>query len=158
MSSPGSDLLPAHRFESGAHPVAVEEVPPVDVGTDEVVLDIVLGPRTGWFTAEAIESLSKQTFTVSAKSNRVGLRLEGRALDRTVQGELPSEGTVAGALQVPPDGQIVLFLADHPLTGGYPVIGAVVRHHLPLAGQLPPGTRIRFNPLDEFAEYHEERP
>jgi hypothetical protein len=46
------------------------------------------------------------------------------------EGELPSEGTMAGALQIPPAGLPVLFLADHPITGGYPVIGVVRDEHL----------------------------
>jgi len=51
---------------------------------------------------------------------------------------------------VPANGQPVLFLADHPLTGGYPVIGVVANHHLDLAGQIPIGARIRFNPISNF--------
>lgn len=65
-------------------------------------------------------------------------------LERAVGGELPSEGAVTGAVQVPPDGQPVLFLPDHPLTGGYPIIGALTDRSLDLAGQLAPGVRLRF--------------
>jgi biotin-dependent carboxylase-like uncharacterized protein len=140
-----------------AHLSAVETgvaVPVVPVAGSAVTLDIVLGPRTDWFAAEAVEQLCAQAFTVSAQSNRVGLRLEGPSpLGREVQGELPSEGTVAGALQVPPSGQPVLFLADHPLTGGYPVIACVASHHLRLAGQLPVGAEVRFRAIRAFAEY-----
>jgi allophanate hydrolase subunit 2 len=118
-----------------------------------VVLDVVLGPRTDWFSADAVDVLTGQSWLVSPRSNRVGLRLEGESLTRVIDAELPSEGTVAGAIQIPPNGQPVLFLADHPLTGGYPVIGSVATHHLPLAGQLPPGARIRFNVLGPFTEY-----
>jgi len=121
--------------------------------TTEVVLDVVLGPRTDWFSADAIDVLTGQSWLVSSRSNRVGLRLEGESLTRVVDAELPSEGTVSGAIQIPPNGQPVLFLADHPLTGGYPVIGSVATHHLPLAGQLPPGARIRFNPVGPFTDY-----
>ncbi|ROZ61937.1 carboxyltransferase domain-containing protein [Kocuria soli] len=106
---------------------------------------ITLGPRDDWFTPEAVAALTAQEWLVGTRSDRVGLRLEGTVpLDRRIEGELPSEGTVTGAIQVPPDGQPVLFLPDHPLTGGYPVIGAVVAEHLDLVGQLPPGARIRF--------------
>jgi biotin-dependent carboxylase-like uncharacterized protein len=126
--------------------------------TTEVVLDVVLGPRTDWFSADAIGVLTGQSWLVSSRSNRVGLRLEGESLTRVVDAELPSEGTVSGAIQIPPNGQPVLFLADHPLTGGYPVIGAVATHHLPLAGQLPPGARIRFNPIGPFDEYSADNP
>ena len=70
--------------------------------------------------------------------------------------ELPSEGTATGAIQVPHSGQPVLFLADHPLTGGYPVIATLHPSALDLAGQLPPGTRIRFAADAPFADIDPE--
>jgi KipI family sensor histidine kinase inhibitor len=113
---------------------------------DEVtLLDVVLGPRDDWFTAEALERLTGQRFTVTAQSNRIGLRLEGEhPLERSVLRELPSEATVSGALQVPPDGQPVLFMADHPVTGGYPVVACVVGDQLDRAAQVPVGASVRF--------------
>ncbi|WP_309103028.1 urea amidolyase family protein [Microbacterium sp.] len=112
---------------------------------ETVALEITLGPRDGWFTDRALRVLVDQDWEVTPRSDRVGIRLAGAApLERSVSGELPSEGAVTGAIQVPPDGQPVLFLQDHPLTGGYPVIGAVTDRFLDLAGQLPPGVRIRF--------------
>jgi KipI family sensor histidine kinase inhibitor len=108
------------------------------------VLDLVPGPRDDWFDADALESLCAQDWLVTPRSNRVGMRLNGEPLRRSREGELASEGTVAGALQIPPEGQPVLFLADHPITGGYPVVGVVVDHQLDLAAQVPIGGRIRF--------------
>ncbi|WP_255770821.1 5-oxoprolinase/urea amidolyase family protein [Pseudarthrobacter sulfonivorans] len=108
------------------------------------VLDIVPGPRDDWFDAAALESLCSQEWAVTPRSNRVGMRLHGEPLQRSRDGELASEGTVAGAVQIPPEGQPVLFLADHPITGGYPVIGVVVDHQLDLAAQIPIGGSIRF--------------
>lgn len=123
---------------------------------DAVVLDVVAGPRTDWFDAASVALLQSQPWQVTAQSSRVGLRLHGeQALVRTaaMQGvELASEGTALGALQVPTNGQPVLFLADHPLTGGYPVIGCVAPHHLDLAAQLPAGAWVRFRLLAPFAE------
>lgn len=117
-----------------------------------VVLDVVMGPRTDWFTAEAVALLASQHWIVTPQSNRVGLRLVGETpLARAHIAELPSEGTVRGAIQVPSSGQPVLFLADHPLTGGYPVIGAVATHHLDRAGQIPIGAQVRFNPIRAFS-------
>ena len=113
-------------------------LPPLPAPGDTVTLDVVLGPRTDWFTPEAVALLAAQRWQVTPQSNRVGLRLMG--------------GTALGAIQVPASGQPVLFLADHPLTGGYPVIGCVAPHHIDLAGQIPPGVWIRFNPLAPFAE------
>ena len=83
-------------------------------------------------------------WTVSADSDRVGLRLTGPRLERARDDELPSEGLVPGAVQVPPDGAPVLFLADHPVTGGYPVLAVVVTADLPAAAQLRPGDGVRF--------------
>ncbi len=135
--------------------VGSTELPPDDLPTlaQDVVLDVVLGPRTDWFSAEAVARLAAQRWQVTAQSNRVGLRLAGEVpLDRAITGELPSEGTALGALQVPPSGQPVLFLADHPLTGGYPVIAAVAPYDLDRAGQIPVGAWLRFNPIRSFAE------
>lgn len=120
---------------------------------DEVVLDVVLGPRTDWFSVQALVTLSEQAWSVTPQSNRVGIRLQGaQPLERVRHDELPSEGTVAGAIQVPINGQPVVFLADHPLTGGYPVIGAIAHYHLPLAAQIPVGCRVRFRVVQAFVQ------
>ena len=112
---------------------------------DLVELDITWGPRDDWFTASALETLTTQEWVVTSRSDRVGIRLHGDVpLERANTAELPSEGAVTGAIQVPADGQPVLFLPDHPLTGGYPIIGALTDRCLDLAGQLPPGVRVRF--------------
>ncbi|WP_225846777.1 biotin-dependent carboxyltransferase family protein [Streptomyces sp. HPF1205] len=110
----------------------------------ELVLPLAPGPRDDWFTPAALRTLTTSPYTVSADSNRIGLRTDGPALERARDGELPSEGMVLGAVQVPPDGRPVVFLADHPTTGGYPVIGVVPEGSLPAAAQSPPGTRVRF--------------
>ncbi|WP_431041020.1 biotin-dependent carboxyltransferase family protein [Streptomyces sp. P1-3] len=112
----------------------------------ELVLPLVLGPRHDWFTAAAPRALAAGGYRVSAASNRIGLRTEGPALERARADELPSEGMVRGAVQVPPDGRPVLFLADHPTTGGYPVIGVVPEPHLDAAAQALPGTPVHFLP------------
>lgn len=136
-------------------PVSLGEIPSMSLPqAGEVVwLDVTLGPRADWFTPESLEVLSQTAWEVTPRSNRVGLRLQGDGvLARVQQAELPSEACVAGALEVPPDGKPVLLLADHPLTGGYPVIGVVADHHLDLAGQIPVGAKIRFRLLAPFAE------
>ncbi|GAA3693682.1 5-oxoprolinase/urea amidolyase family protein [Arthrobacter ginkgonis] len=116
------------------------------------VLRVVPGPREDWFGADGLSRLTGQEWTASSESNRIGLRLTagagGRPLERVRAGELASEGAVPGSLQVPPSGLPVVFLADHPVTGGYPVIAAVVPEDLPVAAQLPPGTAIRFQLVD----------
>lgn len=107
-------------------------------------LRIVPGPRDDWFTDDALDVLCGSTYVVETDSNRVGLRLDGPALTRRRPGELASEGMVLGAVQVPPSGRPVVFLADHPPTGGYPVIGVVDPDDLWQCAQLRPGEEVRF--------------
>ncbi|WP_055534310.1 biotin-dependent carboxyltransferase family protein, partial [Streptomyces alboniger] len=127
---------------SGPH-ARVDTVPqPAPPG--ELVLRVTLGPRADWFTGAALETLTTRAYRVSSASNRIGLRTEGPALERALTGELPSEGMVLGAVQVPPDGRPVVFLADHPTTGGYPVVAVVREADLAAAAQAPPGTPVRF--------------
>lgn len=129
------------------HAVDPHPLPRLLPAPDDIVdLDITLGPRDDWFTPAALAALTGQEWEVTPRSDRVGIRLRGDTpLERARDGELPSAGAVTGAIQVPPDGQPVLFLPDHPLTGGYPIIAALTDRCVDLAGQLPPGARIRFH-------------
>jgi len=106
------------------------------------VLRLDLGPRQDWFTAEALASLDGASYQVAAASNRIGLRLTGTPIARARDDELPTEPMVLGAVQVPPSGQPVIFLHDHPTTGGYPVVGVVREADLPVCAQARPGDRI----------------
>ncbi|WP_338750865.1 biotin-dependent carboxyltransferase family protein [Janibacter alittae] len=121
---------------------------PAPIGGD-LDLRVVPGPRQDWFVDDALEVLSSGYYEVSADSNRVGMRLTGPVLQRSRDEELPSEGVVRGSLQVPPTGQPTLFLADHPVTGGYPVIGVVLSADVDLAAQAQPGQRLRLRPTKE---------
>lgn len=135
--------IPSRELHAPGKPETSARALPAPGST--VTLDVLLGPRADWFTAAAITLLSTQTWRVTPQCNRVGMRLHGtQPLSRSRHEELPSEGTVAGAIQVPASGQPVLFLADHPLTGGYPVIAVVAPEHLDLAAQIPIGCTLRF--------------
>ncbi|MFD9699468.1 biotin-dependent carboxyltransferase family protein [Lentzea sp. NPDC059081] len=124
----GADVVPPHHAPS------------------TLVVPIRLGPRDDWFD-DAETQLRQGSWTVSDRGNRVGARLHGTKLNRR-DGEIPSEGMITGSVQVPPDGQPVVFLNDHPTTGGYPVIGVVDCDHLRFLGQARPGTSVRFRPVD----------
>ncbi len=122
---PGVDVLPPPRLD------------------DDVVLCLVRGPRDAW--VEDVESLVRTEWTASEESNRVGMRLLGGTVThRDGRGQVPSEGAYRGAVQVPPSGQPVVFLADHPVTGGYPVVAVVVDADVDRAAQVRPGQRLRF--------------
>ncbi|WP_026423202.1 biotin-dependent carboxyltransferase family protein [Actinokineospora inagensis] len=125
-------------------PVGADAVPPPSPG-DFLTVPVVLGPRDDWF-ADAGARLAGTVWSVSPESNRVGLRLLGDPLRRAAGfdgRELTSEGVLTGAVQVPASGRPVIFLADHPTTGGYPVVGVVPGRHLAELGQARPGTRVR---------------
>lgn len=141
-------VLPASNLPTLAVDPERLERQPLPRTNDIVTLDVVLGPRADWFTSKGIDTLLSQAWQVTSESSRIGMRLSGALpLERCSAAELPSEGTAIGSIQVPHSGQPVLFLADHPLTGGYPVIGVVAAHHLDLAGQIPIGARIRFKQI-----------
>lgn len=108
------------------------------------VITLVAGPCDDWFGAEALQSLASQAWLVDPASSRVGLRLAGTPLAPARSGELPPEGMVTGSLQVPTNGLPVLLLADHPTTGGYPVIAVALEGDLHHAAQAAPGSTIRF--------------
>jgi allophanate hydrolase subunit 2 len=137
------DVLPVGPPGGAPAPVWFSPRPAVAAGP--VRLRVRLGPRDDWFTRSALTTFTTATYAVSPLSDRIGARLTGPPLARTSTGELPSEGIVLGAVQVPPDGQPLVFLANHPTTGGYPVIAVVDEPDLPLLAQARPGTTVTFS-------------
>jgi biotin-dependent carboxylase-like uncharacterized protein len=132
------DLLPL-----GATVGQPSTVDPSSIGpgpSPTVDIEVAPGPRADWFAAPGLVG----PYVVSPSSNRIGLRLTGARLSRLRDDELPSEGIVLGAVQVPADGQPIVFLADHPTTGGYPVIAVVHPGGLARLAQVRPGTTVVF--------------
>jgi biotin-dependent carboxylase-like uncharacterized protein len=115
------------------------------------ILRMRLGPRDDWFGDRALRTLAESEYVVSHQSNRVAVRLRGETLPRRYTAELPSEGIVSGSVQVPSDGAPLVFLNDHPTTGGYPVVGVVDADALSDCAQLGAGDRVRFAPRAEAA-------
>lgn len=106
---------------------------------------VVRGPRDSFFDESAFVSLFEDEWTVSNDSNRVGIRLRGeRPLTTSIDSSLPSEAVRRGSIQVPPSGQPIIFLADHPVTGGYPVIATLTRDETSRLAQARPGDVLRF--------------
>lgn len=136
---PVGEPRPATAGASSAVPSPMPDGP--------TVLRVRPGPRADWLTAASLRAMWGRPFEVAAASSRVAVRLRGEPLLRRVTRELASEGLVTGAVQVPADGQPLIFLADHPTTGGYPVVGVVHRDDLAVCAQLRPGDAVRFMPL-----------
>lgn len=116
---------------------------------DPLRIAIRLGPRDAWFVDP--QAIGAGSWTVSADLDRVGVRLDRAAGDaplrRADDRELAPEGVATGSVQVPPSGQPVIFLADHPMTGGYPVLGVVTERDIDRVAQARPGQVISFRVL-----------
>ena len=110
-------------------------------------LTVHLGPRQDWLSEAGLAAIGTGTWSVTPDCNRIALRLDGPPLERRHHGELPTEGLVNGAVQALPDGQLAIFLADHPTTGGYPVVAVVDPGSLGLCAQLRPGAAVTFRVL-----------
>ena len=135
------DELPAPRRPVRPAPLRRLATPPA-LGAGP--LRVVLGPQDDHFTDEAIATLTGADYTVTRAADRMGLRLDGPRLAHRGGHDIVSDGTTAGALQVPGDGRPLLLLADRQTTGGYPKIATVCTADLPRAGRLRPGDRVRF--------------
>jgi biotin-dependent carboxylase-like uncharacterized protein len=131
---PAPQAFPIVDVAPVAHPVA-----------DIVTIRAMLGPRDDWFTDAT--ALFEGDWEVSTDIDRIGVRLNRRAgppLTRTLRDELPTEGMALGSIQIPPSGQPVVFLADHPITGGYPVVAVVLDADIDAVAQVRPGQMIKF--------------
>ncbi len=126
-----------------AHAGEVEDVPAL-LTSGVSTVPAVPGPRDDWFTEDAVRRFFSSAWTVSTRSDRVGVRLDGPELARRVTEELPSEPCVRGSVQVSTDGLPVVLGPDHPVTGGYPVIAVVVDAHVDRLAQVRPGDVLRF--------------
>jgi biotin-dependent carboxylase-like uncharacterized protein len=117
---------------------------PALLSSGSTSVDVIPGPRDDWFTDDAVARFLGSAWTVSPTSNRIGIRLEGPALERSRADELPSEPCVFGSVQVTSEGLPVVLGPDHPVTGGYPVIAVVADRHLDRLAQVRPGETLRF--------------
>lgn len=136
------DILPV-----GPPPATLPNVdlaPTPALSSEPLILSALPGPRDDWFAD--IGALNTRTWTVSSNSDRVGIRLTGEPLQRhdsRTEQELPSEGVVRGSIQIPASGEPVVFLADHPVTGGYPVAAVLLDHDIDRIAQAVPGQQVR---------------
>jgi biotin-dependent carboxylase-like uncharacterized protein len=129
---------------STVHLPRVDHAPVAPPEGGEVTLRVTAGPRRHWFADP--DQLARAVWSVSDQSDRKGVRLVGGAVERAAEfhdTELPSEGMVRGAIQIPPNGEPVILLNDHPVTGGYPVIGVLRSADIDRAAQLSPGQEVR---------------
>jgi biotin-dependent carboxylase-like uncharacterized protein len=130
--------------ESAGNFPELDQAPVRPVAGGSVDLRVVPGPRDNWL-ADA-DVLVSNRWVISERSDRVGVRLTGPSLRlRWPERQLPSEGATRGAIQVPPNGQPVILGPDHPVTGGYPVVGVVIDSDTDTLAQMRPGQPVRLH-------------
>jgi antagonist of KipI len=133
---------PPRRMRAAIGRALPEKLRPVCLTS--TTLRILPGPQLSSFAEHALARLTGSPYRLSAQSDRMGYRLEGPTIAHAGAGEWISEGTAMGALQVPPDEQPILLMADRQTTGGYPKIAVVISADLHLAAQLMPRESIQF--------------
>jgi biotin-dependent carboxylase-like uncharacterized protein len=146
------DFLPAARAVPSRPELGIAGVVP----PAHPRLRIVLGPQQQYFTEDAVAALLGAPYTIAARSDRMGVRLDGPPLaHRPEKGfNIISDAIAPGSIQVPGGGQPIILLADRQTTGGYPKIATVISADLPMLGQARPGDIVQFEPvtLDQARE------
>ncbi len=110
---------------------------------------ILKGPEWHWLTDEAQKQLSQQAFQIDSRSDRMGYQLIAEPLQKNTQEELVSSGVQFGTLQLLPNGQVIILMADHQTTGGYPRIAQVISAHRSALAQATPGEKIHFQVITQ---------
>ena len=139
---------------------SLDPSPWFDEHTDRPIA-LILGAHFGHLDVQSQQALFAREFRIGSQSNRVGYRLQGHSLHLRGPLELISEGVVPGTVQLPPDGEPIVLMAEAPTTGGYPRIGHVATVDLPRLAQRRPGQTVRFvemSPDEAQTRYlHRER-
>lgn len=141
----GDDLPLAIADASRRAERRLGDSPRIDLSTP---VRVVLGPQDDYFTDAGIQAFLGGEFTITPDSDRMGLSLEGSALEHGKGYNIISDGIVTGAIQVPGTGKPIILLADHQTTGGYPKIANVVSADLPRLGRMRPGGKLRFETVE----------
>jgi len=120
----------------------------VPLYSDSPTLRVTRGPEFDMLTGVSEHQLFTKQFAISPQSDRMGFRLNGPRLYRLSDVEILSSGTTFGTIQLLPDGQMIVLMADHQTTGGYPRIATIASVDLPLIAQLGPGNKVSFDVIE----------
>lgn len=148
------DLLPLQRGQAEEREECM--LPALDLSPPERIR-VVFGPQDDCFSERGRRTLLKSAFTVSAASDRMGMRLDGPALEHSKGFNIVSDGIAPGSIQVPGNGLPIVLLADRQTTGGYPKIATVIAADLPALGRLAPGAKVVFETVSIEAAEAEHR-
>ncbi|HEX5151834.1 MAG TPA: biotin-dependent carboxyltransferase family protein [Parafilimonas sp.] len=145
------DILHCHaeQFMFASLPSQSYVVTKVKAATDLLyssfnIMRCMMGRQYTWLQERSKDLFESADFTISTQSDRMAYRLKGAPLQTSAQKQFLSSAVVKGAIQLLPEGQLILLMADHQTTGGYPVIANVVSTDIPVLAQMQPGAGIRF--------------
>lgn len=116
--------------------------------TNENTVRVILGPQEDYFTEKGMRTFTEAAYTISPDSDRMGIRMDGLAIEGRDKMDIVSDGIVFGSVQITSAGQPIVMMADHQTTGGYAKIATVIKEDLPLLAQARPGDRIRFKRIE----------
>jgi antagonist of KipI len=115
--------------------------------SQEYLIRVMPSKQFEFFTSDSREQFFQQAFTITTQSDRMGYRLAGPLLQLTEPLEMVSEAVALGTIQVPPDGNPIVLLADRQTVGGYPKMAQVARVDIAALAQIKPGGKIRFQEI-----------
>ena len=123
----------------------------------EIELRFLPGMQDSWFSAEALRRFRETVYQLTPNSDRMGARLAGAKLELAEPRELVSQPVVCGSVQVPPDGQPIVLMAERQTIGGYPQIGHIISADLPKLARAWPGTFLKFREVTLEKAWHLRR-
>lgn len=132
---------------AGGTPAARKKTAEKPELSQSVTVRVIPGPQDDLFTKKGLETVWNSTYTVSTSSDRMGLRLEGPAVETVSGSDIVSDGIAFGAIQVTSAGQPIILMADRQTTGGYAKVGTVCSEDLPKLAQLKPGGTVQMKPI-----------
>ena len=143
------DVLPIISYGEAGIEEIISRAPKLSTPTysDNVTVRVIMGPQEEFFTAKGVSDFLSMPYTVSMDSDRMGIRLEGAAIESSAGTDIVSDGIVFGSIQVTPSGKPIILMADHPTTGGYAKIATVLSLDLPKLAQLKPGGSVNFEKI-----------
>jgi antagonist of KipI len=112
--------------------------------SEENSIRCITGNEYEWLSDDAKNKFQSSSFKISPQSDRMGYRLEGVALEKGKEKELLSSAVTRGTIQLLPSGQLIILMADHQTTGGYPKIAHVISADFPKLAQKQPNESIQF--------------
>lgn len=154
------DLLFFYTTEPKLANLAERALPNPAEQANSVTVRVILGPQDDYFTDAGVQTFFAGEYTLTKDADRMGLKLDGAAIESKAGVDIVSDGIALGSVQIPASGKPIIMLADRQTTGGYAKIATVITADIPLLAQMRPGETLRFQKVsmeEGHAAYKEAR-